>query len=524
MAVKKLIFVFIFSFLFIAGTVSALSKPSDFGLKEGDVITGKGDIDVFIVNDWGYKRLFLNPAIFGFYGHLGFAKVKSVNLSTRDSFITSGLFQNCETNDQRIYALEVNGEDTGILHLLNIARVDLLKQDSMFLQKVFCINTREFEWYPKSPISYTLISQIPNYNRVLSTPSPSLPPSPTSSVTPTPTPSPMPVSGSIVGFARSVTGGVSGATVSVTSLADSGVGTLRSALASGNQNIVFKVNGTIKLASDIKIRSSNITIDGSGADISITSKALDIQNSSNIIIRNIRFRDASDDCVRIWTGASMIAIDHNTFINCGDGNLDVTYGAHDITISNNIFASNLKSTLFKYNNPYNITLYRNLYINSDQRQPQISGATKVDMVNNVIARWTSYGTYINANTCSSGCTTKPTANLVGNYFLSSTRPHAALWIETAGTVSSGPVYIAGYSQHVAKSGTDSYPNVLPAENWTRATTDKWSAIIRSTPYDFGYALPITSAEEAYTYVRANAGVSPRTSIETGYANILLATP
>src|SRR3990167_5207257 len=47
--------------------------PSDYGLTEGNVISAAGsdDPDVYIVNELGYKRLFLNPVIFGFYGHLG---------------------------------------------------------------------------------------------------------------------------------------------------------------------------------------------------------------------------------------------------------------------------------------------------------------------------------------------------------------------------------------------------------------------------------------------------------------------
>ena len=63
--------------------------PSDYGLKEGDTISAAGsdDPDVYIVNDWGYKRLFLNPQIFNLYGHLGgFSAVKNVSPATRDAF------------------------------------------------------------------------------------------------------------------------------------------------------------------------------------------------------------------------------------------------------------------------------------------------------------------------------------------------------------------------------------------------------------------------------------------------------
>src|SRR3989344_3310447 len=87
--------------------------PSDYGLKEGDTVSAAGsdDPDVYIVNDWGYKRLFLNPVIFGFYGHLGgFTNVKNTQSSTRDTLVTSGLFRNCEADDQRVFGVETTGE------------------------------------------------------------------------------------------------------------------------------------------------------------------------------------------------------------------------------------------------------------------------------------------------------------------------------------------------------------------------------------------------------------------------------
>src|SRR4030042_4196617 len=43
------------------------------GLHEGDLISAAGsdDPDIYIINEQSFKRLFLNPVIFGFYGHLG---------------------------------------------------------------------------------------------------------------------------------------------------------------------------------------------------------------------------------------------------------------------------------------------------------------------------------------------------------------------------------------------------------------------------------------------------------------------
>ncbi|MEK7151190.1 MAG: hypothetical protein AAB784_00545, partial [Patescibacteria group bacterium] len=142
--------------------------PSDYGLKEGDVVSAAGsdDPDVYIVNEMGYKRLFLNPAIFGFYGHLGgFAAVKNVSPATRDAFPTSGLFRNCETNDEKVYGVETTGEDVGMLHWVNTTGAQAVADDANFFKKVFCINNNEFNWYAKGS-NYTSVNQVPSYSRV----------------------------------------------------------------------------------------------------------------------------------------------------------------------------------------------------------------------------------------------------------------------------------------------------------------------------------------------------------------------
>ena len=148
--------------------VAMAVAPADYGLMEGDVVSAAGsdDPDVYIVNEMGYKRLFLNPAIFNFYGHLGgFAAVKNVSSATRDAFVTSGLFRNCETNDEKVYGVETTGEDVGMLHWVNTTGAQAVADDANFFKKVFCINSNEFNWYSKGS-DYTSVNQVPNYSRV----------------------------------------------------------------------------------------------------------------------------------------------------------------------------------------------------------------------------------------------------------------------------------------------------------------------------------------------------------------------
>ena len=115
---KKVWFFFgLFVAILFSFSVVFAAIPSDYGLKEGDLISAifSDDPDVYIINENGFKRLFLNPDIFKFYSHLGgFANIKLVTPEVRDSFPTSGFFRNCEDNDQKVYGTSVEGEDEGL--------------------------------------------------------------------------------------------------------------------------------------------------------------------------------------------------------------------------------------------------------------------------------------------------------------------------------------------------------------------------------------------------------------------------
>ena len=135
---------------FNIGTGTA--RPTDFGLKEGDFIRAEGDNDVYIVNNFGYKRLVLNPQICLQYAHLGkrgcFGAVKVVSPTARDAFKTSWFYTNGETGDGKVYFFETVGGDEAVLHHLNISGDDFVRQGGDF-NSVFLVNTREQNSYQR---------------------------------------------------------------------------------------------------------------------------------------------------------------------------------------------------------------------------------------------------------------------------------------------------------------------------------------------------------------------------------------
>lgn len=113
------------------------------------------------------------------------------------------------------------------------------------------------------------------------------------------------------GFGRNATGGKAGPVITVTSLADSGPGTLREALASGNKWIRFAVGGTLQLASYLRV-PSNVTIDGRNVKLTIkgspTISGLRMDGASNVILLNFTLDGGYLDYEKDAEGADAINI------------------------------------------------------------------------------------------------------------------------------------------------------------------------------------------------------------------------
>ena len=226
------------------------------------------------------------------------------------------------------------------------------------------------------------------------------------------------------GFGADTPGGANGDVVRVTTLADAGPGSLREALGDGNRTIVFDVSGVIELRDHLYVRGAYVTIDGHSAPppgITLSNFGLVIRGTRgahDVIVRGLRIRRAAIDGIQVSYSAHHVVIDHVSIHGSGDGNLDITEGSRDVTVSWSILAEpagESKNVLIKYN-PSRVTLHHNLFVGARQRNPQVrmddagTAATDltVDMRNNVVWNWRNgYGARIWFGA---------RANVVNNYF------------------------------------------------------------------------------------------------------------
>jgi pectate lyase len=303
------------------------------------------------------------------------------------------------------------------------------------------------------------------------------------------------------GFGATTPGGNGGTVYEVTSLADSGPGTLRDAVSSPNRMVTFAVGGTIELATSLRVSTHHITIDGStapspgititAASPGVTGALLDLKACHDVIVRHLRIRDAPDlnagDNVRIWDGAYNIVVDHCSMRRAGDGNLDISDNAHDLTVQWCLIAETVKNSLVR-TGLSNLSFHHNLYVSGDERNPQLDDALVVDMVNNVIFDWASnYGTRVRNGS---------TANVVKNYYIPSERSDES----DALVIESSTVYMSGNIMPPACAAYGNTGSRLPAPTVTEM-----------------------SPEDALSAVLAEAGVFPRDAEDSAYVLRVIAS-
>jgi hypothetical protein len=221
------------------------------------------------------------------------------------------------------------------------------------------------------------------------------------------------------GYGRFVTGGRGGVVLEVTNLNDAGPGSLREAiLAKGARTVVFRVSGTIKLASKLGIKNPNITIAGQtapGDGICIRDYPVYIESGDhvgNVIMRYLRFRlgDSTDIAEDSFTAKRMsdIIIDHCTMSWAVDENCS-PYNNTNFTMQWCLIYEGLyRSVHGKGDHSYGgiwggigATFHHNMFAHNTSRNPRFNGfrishppePELVDFVNNVIYNWGFNSTY-----------------------------------------------------------------------------------------------------------------------------------
>ncbi|HEX2100430.1 MAG TPA: hypothetical protein VHF69_07195, partial [Candidatus Synoicihabitans sp.] len=226
-------------------------------------------------------------------------------------------------------------------------------------------------------------------------------------------------------------GGRGGRVIPVTSLADSGPGTLRAALeAGGPRTVVFHVSGIITLASKLQVNHPFLTIAGQtapGDGICVRGHTIEL-NASDIIIRHLRFRRGNltdrDDALNARSSPGRIIIDHCSFSWGLDENVSLyrymkplpdgkeqKNPIEHVTIQWCISSEALNPFRHAFGATWggrHVSFHHNLFAHNTARNPSIGWGDHVDFRNNVIFNW--------AHRTIDGGDSTSLVNIVGNTF------------------------------------------------------------------------------------------------------------
>ena len=329
-------------------------------------------------------------------------------------------------------------------------------------------------------------------------------------------------------------GGRGGRVIVVTSLDDSGPGTLREACEQGGARIiVFNVAGIIRLKSPLIIRAPYVTIAGQtapGDGVCVAGESVWI-NTHDVVIRYMRFRRGEtnvgrrDDSIG-GNPVGNIMIDHVSaswgldenmsmyrhMYDPGDGSKEQKLGTVNITIQNSIFAEALDT----YNHSFgstlggeNCTFMRNLWANNTGRNPSIGWNGIFNFVNNVVFNW--------MHRSIDGGDYRASYNIINNYF----KPGPVTPKDTQigyrilkpesgrsklGYLVFGRCYVNGNivdgNDRVTKNNWDGGVQVEDLPD-----AGKYTDLIRATQPLPMASLTVLDTKDAYNFVLANAGAT-----------------
>jgi pectate lyase len=322
------------------------------------------------------------------------------------------------------------------------------------------------------------------------------------------------------GFGAASKGGEGGRVIVVTSLADSGPGSLREALAvKGPRIILFAIEGTIKLESRLRCTSGQVTIDGGsapGQGITLSRHGFEFRGDcDDIIVRNLRIRvltgGAEGDCLQFWGNqggtVDRVLIDHCSLMWATDEVVNTWGNVRDLTCQWTIIAEaqlpHSKAWLSGVGSD-RISIHHCLFAHNADRVPKLEGGV-YHVVNNVLYNWGNN----NAAKIEEGAR----VDFINNCFLAGADSAPKDGFAFPADLDKGTkVYLSGNIGPYSRTGAeDQWANVTSYERagsrWVehRPAPDGFCA---SQPLANG-SVTTQAAQQAYELVLARAGAKVR---------------
>jgi pectate lyase len=251
---------------------------------------------------------------------------------------------------------------------------------------------------------------------------------------------PPPNTTGLVGWATQGGGTSGGGGAAATTVTSSSA--LTSAMA-GTNAAVIRVSGTISCSGMLRVGSNKTILGNSGA--ALVGCGLNVSEASNVIIRNLAFRDWNDDAINVQY-STRVWIDHNSLSNGNDGAIDIKRSSDFVTVSWNRIFNHDKSMLLGHDDGnasedvghLRVTYHHNWFDGTNQRHPRVRFGNPVHVYNNFYGGVGGYGV---ASTMNAGVLVE------GNYFENTDDPFHL------GEGDSGPGSLVARNNHFVGSGT-----------------------------------------------------------------------
>ena len=183
----------------------------------------------------------------------------------------------------------------------------------------------------------------------------------------------------------------------VSSLANSGPGTLRDCVSRPGRRVEFARSGAIRLRSDLKV-GSGTTIDAGPRAITIRGHGLHIWRAFGVEVRGLVYVGCAGDCITVEQ-SDLVWLSRGRITGpTGDGQLDIINapaGLGRVFVEDFIFEEHPKCVLV--GNPRNtadkrlrVTFRRVLFRRCRERMPKIH-RSKVYMIDSTVSEWKQSG-------------------------------------------------------------------------------------------------------------------------------------